>query len=340
MQSASPFSFEDGPWEAFFSPPLLRRFPQPVMHYLLGTDPHDDITAIDAAIERFLLNHMLGASSVDRVVVLAFDAYHTAAGSALGPARVTGAPGTHLYVSNTYVHDLCRRHPARLWFGASIHPYRPRAIEALDEVAQSGAVLVKWLPLAQHIDAADPRSVAFLEHAARIAMPMLIHYGGEVALPTANANLANPGPLLETLRRLRSRGVFPTTIIAHAATPSFRPFGRDRYFEALVAAMLGEFHDEPLYADLAGLATLNRARWLRMLLGRPELHRKLIHGSDFPVPTFPLLFRRALGTAFGMVARCPSWIERDYQLKRHLGFPSHVFTRFGEILARLGRPTS
>src|SRR5690606_28695608 len=115
------------------------------------------------------------------------------------------------YVSNTYARDLWRRHPLRILFGASIHPYRgcgdKTAVEMLDEVAASGAVLIKWLPLAQNISARDPRTVAFLRRAAELDMPMLIHYGGEKILANNHREHEDPAPLLQTLRELRQEGV-------------------------------------------------------------------------------------------------------------------------------------
>ncbi len=336
-RSASPFSFERGEWEAFFSDSLLQRLPRPLLRWLLGAEGCGGHETVDAAIERFLLRHILDTPSVDRVVLLAFDAYHADDGRTLGPAATRRDPGTHLYVSNTYVRDLCERHPDRLWLGASVHPYRRGAAAALEEVTASGAVLIKWLPLTQNIDAADPRTIAFLEHAGRIGVPILVHYGGEMSLPDPRPDLEDPAPMLESLRRLRGRGRMPTVIVAHAAAPSWPWSAGARYFDRLMDALAGEFRDAPLYADIAALATWNRTRWLKRLLDRPELHDKLVYGSDFPIPTFPQLFRRRLGRAYGEVMACGSWIERDVRLKRALGLPEIVFTRMGDLLRPRGR---
>ena len=155
----------------------------------------------DAHIEARLLGQMLGATRVDRVVVLAFDQYHRNDGTCLGPARPGQKFGTDLYVSNTYVRELCRQHPDKLLFGASIHPYRPGATQMLEEAAGAGAVLVKWLPLAHNIHPEDPRTVAFLRKAGQIGMPMLIHYGGERALGSMHPEFEDPSGLLRTLRQ-------------------------------------------------------------------------------------------------------------------------------------------
>lgn len=329
-----PFAFETGPWEAYLSRPLIERLPRPLLRQMLGVDLSVGVDTFNEAIERFLLRHILNTPSVDRVVALAFDAVHADDGRAMRRARSTGDAGTHLYVSNGYVLSLCRRYPRKIAFGASIHPYRLDAAAALEAVAEAGAVLVKWLPPVHNIDPLDPRTAAFLTHAARLGMPLLIHGGGELTLPSPRPDLADPRRLLEALRPLRRAGAMPPVIVAHAGTPTFQPFGRCRAFEAFVAALAGEFRDAPLYADIAALATPPRARWLKYLLARPDLHHKLIHGSDFPIFTFPILFPRRLWKEWRSILHCPSWIERDIRLKRAIGLPESVFTRFGDLAPR------
>lgn len=331
----SPFAFESGPYEAYISPGLTKRVPRWIVRRILGVDAHDDPARVNAAMEAFFERHVLGATAVDRSVVLAFDACHTDEGVA-APPGTAARNRTHLYVSNGYAHALVTRHPDRLWFGASVHPYRRDALAALDTVAAAGAVLIKWLPVAQNIDASDPRTAAFVEHAGRIGMPMLVHYGGENALPTAHRRLEDPTPLLAVLERLHAAGRMPTVIIAHAATPEF-PWASARHFRALVDAMRGPLRDAPLYADLAGLATPNRGRWLKRLAYWRELHGRLVYGSDFPVPTFPFVFRWRLGRAYRDVCACASWVDRDVRLKRALGFDEAVFTRMGDVLMRRAR---
>jgi predicted TIM-barrel fold metal-dependent hydrolase len=230
------------------------------------------------------------------------------------------------------VRELCRRHPERLLFGASVHPYRHSAIDMLEEVAQAGAVLVKWLPLTMNIDAENPRTIAFLRKAGEIGMPMLIHYGGERSLGNMRPEFEDPSGLLRTLRRLRQEGKMPTVIVAHVATPWTWPFGSGRYFRLMLGAMQGEFADAPLYADMAALALFSRARWLKMLARMPELHSKLVYGSDFPIPPTVGSFRRELGRLYRQVAAIPNWIDRDVAIKAGLGFGEEIFARGGELL--------
>src|ERR1700733_9386847 len=94
------------------------------------------------AYRRRLLEGVAGSRLLDAVVLLAFDRPYSEAGLAL-PAD--------LFVSNAAAATVCRESP-KLRLGASVHPYRPDALEALDEAVALGAVLLKWLPSAQGID--------------------------------------------------------------------------------------------------------------------------------------------------------------------------------------------
>ena len=124
----------------------------------------------------------------------------------------------------------------------------------------------------------------------------------------------------------------PTVIVAHVATPSFRWQSR-RGFDALASALVGEFRDAPLYADISALAAFGRTVWLRRIADMPELHDKLVWGSDYPVPLMLRSFRRVLDRrALRDIAMLPSWIEQDIRLKRAIGYPQDVFTRAAGIL--------
>ena len=163
-------------------------------------------------------------------------------------------------------------------------------------------------------------------------MPLLIHYGGERALGNMHPELEDPSPLLRTLRQLRRERTMPTVIVAHVATPISWPLGPGRYYRMMIDAMQGEFADAPLYADTAALAFYTRARWLKRLARMRSVHRKLVHGSDFPIPPSVGSFRIELGRQYGQIAAMPNWIDRDAAIKQALGFGDQVFARGGELL--------
>lgn len=329
--------------DSYFSPrlmarwrPILRRgFVQRAMGITWDGVAGD---AFDAQIDAFNARHMLPQSQnhsppgVDKLVLLAFDEYHRDDGTPLGPAAAKrGAIGSDLYASNSYVRSICAAHPQRFLLGASIHPYRRDAAALLDELKAAGAVLIKWLPIHQNIRAADPRTIAFLRRAAELRLAMLIHYGGEMTLAAQHPEFERPGELLAVLADLRRAGRMPVTIVAHAATPSTR-FGSADGHRMLIKAMRGDFAAAPLYADISALAALGRAHWLTRLARQRDLHRKLVWGTDFPIPVFPIVYALRLGRQAVQLGRIPSWIERDLALKRALGFDEAVFHRAADLL--------
>ena len=289
-------------------------------------------SAFDEQLERAYATHMMQCSSVDALVLLAFDEVHDDDGVALGPTAVSGRPGSDTYSSNTFVHRHCQGHPDRFLFGASIHPYRRNAVDALHEVADAGAVLIKWLPVNQNIDPADPRTMAFLGAAAELHMPILVHYGGELVLTSHRPDQMDPRPMLDALRILKRAGAMPPVIVAHCATPTF-PWEPGRYFHPLTRAMMGEFRDAPLYGDLSAMT--NRPYWLWKLARDRRwrgLQGKLVFGSDFPIPPLWIPFVWPLRHDWGRLRNEPSWIERSLLITRSLGFDEQVFHRAGRVL--------
>jgi predicted TIM-barrel fold metal-dependent hydrolase len=324
-------------YDSYLSPRLLLRPGWSFVMRWLGIEPMPDLgDEFDARVEEINEQHWSGAKSVDRLVLLAFDEYHDDQGKAVGGADRGQRLGSDLYVSNSLVRAMCAARPERFLFGGSIHPYRRQdgrdACEMLEELARAGAVLIKWLPIHQNIRADDPRAVAFLRKAAQVGVAMLIHYGGEMSLSRQHMEFESPVPLLGVLRALRAEGAMPTVIVAHAATPSFIWQSRAGH-HALVDALLGEFADAPLYADISALAAFGRRPWLRRLARRRELHRKLVWGSDYPIPPILRGFRWGLDRrTLKRIAALPSWVERNLRLPQALGFEDRVFTQAADIL--------
>lgn len=317
---------------SFLSPRIVKRFGWRVAGRLFGLAGFRPGEDLDRRMESIILSHVESSPSVDRVVALAFDLYHTNEGHPVGAAVRRTDRASDLYVSNSFVWELCQRHPERFLFGASIHPYRPGALDALEQVAAAGAVLVKWLPLVQNIGISDARSAAFVRRAAELAMPMLIHYGGEKALANAHPELGDPQPLFDLLAALRRQAVRPTIIIAHVAVGTNWPVRFRGYIRETIAALIGPHHDDHLYADTAAGALFSRAHWLKRLARMPHVHGKLLFGTDFPVPPTPLCFRRQLGERYAEVAALPSIIEQNYRIKQALGFDREFFHRAWAIL--------
>jgi mannonate dehydratase len=239
--------------------------------------------------------------------------------------------GSDIYTSNSLIRALCRTHPRRFLFGASVHPYRPDALAAIDEVFRAGACLIKWLPLHHNIDAADARTRAALRKCAALGLPVLIHMSEEFTLTTQCPQHRSIRPLLATLRHLKREDCMPPVIVAHVATP-VTPWGDRDDYELLIEALMGEFRDAPLYADISALLAVTKARFLRAIALRQDLHHKLLFGSDFPVPVGVWALRRRLGRAYRELRGIRSWPQQAARACQTLGLNEIVFHRAATLL--------
>jgi hypothetical protein len=334
------FSFEpvrqaegEPAWDAAVSPRASRWWTSRVLQRMLGLDWRlDRGRELDAALERVYERHLHGPGPIERFVLLAFDWYHDDSGAAPPLARDAQERASDLYTSNTLVASVCRRRPDRFLFGASVHPYRRDAIECVEEVSAAGACLLKWLPLHQNIDVMDPRAVDVLRKCAELDLPVLVHYGPEFSLATNHPEFESVTPLLDVLRRLRRENRLPTVIVAHVATPVL-PWGIRRSFDVMIEALLGEFAAAPLYADLAAITAYGKVRFMKELARRPELHPKLLFGSDFPIPIAWPRVRGGLGRDGPRIRANGSWPQQMVQVLRRYGFNEIVFHRGAELLS-------
>jgi len=256
-------------------------------------------------------------SSVGAVVILAHDEARDEQG------RVLEGVGVH-YVPNEYVLELARAH-AEFLPGVSIHPARPDALEELERCLAAGAALMKCLPNCQNINCADPRFTRFWERMAEARLPLLAHTGGEQTLPVVRREFADPRWLTRPLE------IGVTVIAAHCAGKS--GMTDPDYFPAL-RELMQKF--PRCYADTSALNIPIRSRYLRHCR-QADVAARLVHGSDYPVPMYGLwAWLRGLLSwrAFRLCAREPNPLERDYLLKRAMGFPQETFTRGWRLLRR------
>ncbi|MCG3150071.1 MAG: hypothetical protein PCFJNLEI_03540 [Verrucomicrobiae bacterium] len=262
--------------------------------------------------ERYLarLLELLRASSLQQAVILANDQVYHADG------RLMEGAGT-FYVPNDYVLKLAHQHPEFLP-ACSIHPARPDALEELERCVAGGAVLMKCLPNCHNIDGNDPRYRKFWERMAALKLPLLAHTGGEHTLQIIEPKYADPRVLTLPLEC----GV--TCIAAHCGG---RGFVDPEYFHVF-AGMLSRYPN--LYGDISAFNIPIRSQHFRECL---QLER-LVHGSDYPVPVFAhWAWLRGLldWEQFRQCQRIANPIERDYQIKRAIGFSEDVFTRVGGL---------
>ena len=261
------------------------------------------------------LREYLRNSSLDAVALFAQDAVYHENGTRWEERGTFGVP-------NEVVLHLAREHPGVLPV-VSIHPARPDAREELARCIAAGAVALKLLPNCHNVDCGLPRYRKFWEEMAAYGLPLIAHTGGENTLDEVRRELADPGRLREPLER----GV--TVIAAHCGTASAFI---DRDYFPVFSALLAKYPN--LYGDTAAFNLPNRCRRLRDCL-RPGVVGRLVHGSDLPVPVLahPGLLMGLFGVrAWWRLRRIRNPLERDFQLKRAMGFPDEVFTRAAHLL--------
>jgi predicted TIM-barrel fold metal-dependent hydrolase len=269
----------------------------------------------DAEAERQIeakLAETVSRCSLDAAVILAFDAVY-------GRDGVRDDRNTHLYVTNEYAMELCKRHKKML-FGASVHPYRKDAIAELEKCVKGGAVLMKWLPPVQGFDPSDELCIPFYEALVHYKLVLLCHTGGEQSLPRVNDRYADP----ELLRPALERGV--KIIAAHCGTRS-RP--KDPDFVPAFVKMVHEY--ENLYGDTSALNLPTRWYAYDTVLKDDLVRGRLVHGSDWPI--LPVPSPRHLGWQGSWQAlQEKNWMERDVKIKKKLGFDEAYWNRGAEVL--------
>ncbi|MCW5552828.1 MAG: amidohydrolase family protein [Verrucomicrobiae bacterium] len=264
-------------------------------------------------VERLL--ELVRGSSLRAVVILAQDDVHDEHGLVMEGAG-------SFYVPNDYVLALAREHKEFLP-AVSIHPARPDALDELKRCLEAGAVMMKCLPNCQNINCNDRRYRRLWERMAEAGLPLLAHTGDEHTLPVIRPDYADPRILTLPLEC----GV--TVIAAHCGTKS--GVFTSEYFHVF-AEMTQRFPN--LYGDTSAFNVPIRGRHIPQCLREPLVSR-IVHGSDFPVPVhghFAWLNGFLKWRDFRRWEKHPNILERDYQLKRAMGFPAESFTRIQNLL--------
>ncbi len=282
------------------------------------SDPPADV---DRRYLDHLVSHAESAPSVDRVVLLAFD-------GVCGPDGRIDESRTHLRIPNDYVLRCAKASPKFLP-ACSVNPFRVDAVAELDRCAAAGAVLCKWIPAAMGFDPADPRCDPFYARLRELRMPLLSHTGTELAVTTVSKAAGG----IARLDRALDAGV--ELVVPHAG--NLRLFGDRADWEALRADMGRRGN---LWIDDSALCMLHRRRRLFRVLESTDVHGRVLHGSDFPLPAQPMAFVDRVGfRGARRIKAIPSFFERDVALKRALGVPDSFLGR-AEGLLRLSPPGS
>lgn len=269
-----------------------------------------------------------------KAMLFAFDWYHDDNGQPV-PELST------FYVPDAYARQMAKTHPDVFEWVASIHPYRPDAVDRLEAAAAQGVRAVKWLPAAQNIDPASKRCDAFFAALARLRLPLITHCGAEKAAQSASLeHFGNP----LNLRRALDAGV--KVVVAHCASYGEdedidKPGTRQASFDFFTRLMEQPEWKDNLFGDISAIVLRNRKpEIIRILLERNDWHGRLLNGSDYPLPGILPIISPAALASHGLlpedaVAELETLREHnalyfDLALKRSLNwqgktFPAGVF---------------
>ena len=269
-----------------------------------------------------------------KAMLFAFDWFHDDKGQPI-PESST------FYVPDSFARQMAEEHPDLFEWVASIHPYRPDAVDRLQAAAAQGARALKWLPAAQNIDPASKQCDAFFAALARLSLPLIIHCGEEKAAQSSSLI-----PFGNPLRLHRALDAGVKVIVAHCASigedEDFdRPGTRRKSFDLFARIMDRPEWKENLFGDISAIVFRNRKpEVLQTLLTREDWHGRLLNGSDYPLPgVLPLtslsrLVRHGLlpkeSVADLRALREANALHFDLALKRSLtwqgkSFPAQVF---------------
>lgn len=293
--------------DCFVSKKLMNSVFFKLMRLLFDVKSGDSMQIMDEKISTKLKKILSSLIDIDYVVLLAFDGVYDKKGD-------LDEQNTNFYVTNDYVRTLSLKHE-KVLYGASINPMRKDSLEELERVIKDGAVLVKWLPNTQGFDPNNKRFIDFYKILAKNNMPLLVHTGREYGLTVIDQKFGNFKNLMLPL----NEGV--TVIAAHGGGLAVESFTAD-YNE-----LVGLLKDYPnFYIDTAALFLLNKRRSFYRLAKNKDIHNKIVYGSDWPIPSNPLLFLKNT-SIFEVISSLSNknFIQRNFVLTKKLNFGDDLF---------------
>jgi len=249
-----------------------------------------------------LLTELRRSQHVRQVVLLGMDGVYAANGW-------LDEEKTDFLVGNDYVLNLARSYPQEFLPGVSINPQRRDTLDELDRCVAAGAVLVKVLPNSQGFDPGDRRYAPFYRKLAQLKMPLLSHVGYEFTMAGRDQSAGDP----DRLRTALDEGV--TVIAAHGCSSGLVFY--EPYFPTFQA--LARLYTN-FFADVSALTLPNRFGLLLRLRGHPELHDRLLFGTDYPHLVFHWPCRGQVGAGSLLeIGRTDNRFDKQYLLLKYLG---------------------
>ena len=134
------------------------------------------------------------------------------------------------------------------------------------------------------IDPMHSKCTPFFDAMVKLDMTLLCHVGEEHSVDMCGLDNELGNPL--RLRAPLDRGV--KVIAAHCATEGYASDmdyeGRQECFQLWLRLMDEEKYKGLLFGDISATCAFRRIGYLGTLLDRTDLHKRLVNGSDYPVP--------------------------------------------------------
>jgi len=294
-------AFSEGSNGCYISPRMRQ---SPVFKFLLWKQGLNASTP-DAANQKYvndLLQELRSSQYVGQAVLLGMDGVYDREGR-------LDQQATEFVVSNDYVLKTTKTYPDEFLAGVSINPQRRNALDELHRCAEAGATLVKILPNTQQFDPAHQKYKPFYRALAELRIPLLSHVGYEFSLISRDQSLGDPNRLRVAL----DEGA--TVIAAHACSYGLMLYEK---FHPTFLDLVSRYPN--FYADISALTQPNRFKMLLLLRQHPEVHNRLLFGTDYPLPVFHLPAWGRIGiTSLKKIMRTTNRFDRQFQICRTLG---------------------
>jgi predicted TIM-barrel fold metal-dependent hydrolase len=249
-----------------------------------------------------LLAELRASQHVGKAVLLGMDGVYDEHGA-------LDTQSTGFLIANSYVLKVAKTYPDEFRAGVSINPQRRDAIDELERCVTCGAVLVKVLPNAQGFDPSSRQYIPFYKKLAQLKIPLLSHVGYEFSLIGRDQTAGDPNKLRVPLEE----GV--TVIAAHGCSNGLIAY--EPYYHTLLDLVR---HYKNFFADVSALTLPNRFGMLWRLQRHPEVHARLLFGTDYPLAVFHWPCWGRIGWEdLRSIIRTRNRFDRMYLILRSLG---------------------
>jgi len=233
---------------------------------------------------------------------------------------------TPMYIPNSWVFKVCQRY-SHLLPGVSINPYRKCAEQLVQKACADGAVLMKWLPSVQGIQLNDPQLKSFYQTVAKLKIPILVHIGPEITLPSIHPSFNQASDLRYAL----DLGV--TFVLAHGGVNPISACWRKSQIP-VIEKLCSEYSH--IWLDNAALPNLSRFHQVNTFLKSSLFLSRTLHGSDYPIPTNAFYFPKKVGfSKIISLEKIKNPLSRDIEIKAALGFPKSCLSNASRVLINL-----